>query len=261
MLTSSRPNVSASLQKFEEHGYAVIEDVLDSTELDRLRGAFDAVINREKEIGIQRGWQNGSYLATYNMAQKHPAFHPLLENQIFTEWMTHLLGKNFVVSNYNAHGMKPGGSEQDLHIDQDESTPGVTLFAQGLFILDDFTIENGCTRLLPGSHRRSWNAKYYQEHRAEIEGRMIRIEARAGSFISWHGGVWHGGSANGTAHPRRCISLFCCRPWLRVHCDYSRSLSPEVVGKLSETQKRRLGLFNTPGWYDYATDEMFRPQS
>src|SRR6185436_19388834 len=99
-----------------------------------LRKAFDEVIDREKDLGVRCGWQNNSYLATYNMAQKHAAFRPLLEHPIFTVWMTTLLGKNFVVSQYNAHGMKPSGDEQDLHIDQDESTPGLTLFVQGLFI-------------------------------------------------------------------------------------------------------------------------------
>jgi ectoine hydroxylase-related dioxygenase (phytanoyl-CoA dioxygenase family) len=256
MTVTCQPELSKQLQHFEKHGYAVIEDAISSAELEGLRNAYDDVMDREKSIGTTRGWQNNSYLATYNLAQKHAAFLPLLENPIVTAWMSKLLGKNFVVSNFNAHGMKAGGEAQGLHIDQDESTPGLTLLAQGLFTLDDFTVENGCTRVIPGSHRRTWDGAYYEQHHAEVEAATVRIEAPARSFVSWHGGLWHAGCANRTAHPRRCITLFCCRPWLRVHCDYLRSLSPEVISTLNETQQRRLGFFARPGWYDNATDEL-----
>jgi ectoine hydroxylase-related dioxygenase (phytanoyl-CoA dioxygenase family) len=251
-------DLAEQLQTFEEKGYAVIENALSETELKTLRSAFDEVIAREKEIGTKRGWQQNVYVATYNMPQKHPSFLPLLEHPVLTTWMTSILGPNFVVSNYNAHGMSPGGTEQGLHIDQDESTPGIALFAQGLFTLDDFTIENGCTRVVPGSHKRRWPGSDYENQRAQIEAQTVRIEGAAGSFISWHGGLWHAGSANRTTLPRRCITLFCCRPWIRAHCDYMRSLSPDVIATLNETQKRRLGFFARAGWYNYLSDELFR---
>ncbi|HYF52140.1 MAG TPA: phytanoyl-CoA dioxygenase family protein [Planctomycetota bacterium] len=261
MLTQEAINLDSHLKQFEKDGYTAVEGALSDAELETLRTAFDAVIEREKELGPRRGWHNDQYVATYNMAQKSKAFWPLLEHPLFNAWMKRSLGENFVVSQFNAHGMKPGGVDQDLHIDQDESTPGVTACVQGLFTLDDFTIETGCTRLIPGSHKRAWSYAEYRKHRADFESETIRVEAPAGSFVSWHGGIIHGGSANRTAKPRRCITMFCIRPWIRVHCDYTRSMSPDVIGALNENQKRRLGFFATPAWYNYTTDERIPAKS
>lgn len=239
--------------ELREQGYTIVENVLSQAEIAAANTALDAIFEQEREIGPKRNWHNTTYKVAYMLPQKDPLFLSFALNPRVLPLMQWLLGERCVLGSLNGLSMTPGGQGQSLHLDQEETIPGAILYINALHTLDDFTRENGCTRVVPGSQNRPMPRG---EAREKIEDEAVYLEAPSGSLIAFNGGLWHAGSQNKTAHPRRAIHAFYHRPWLRPQWDYPRSLSPEVVATMTEEQKRLFGFSARPQWYDRRSDEV-----
>jgi len=251
--------MSGDLERYADElrtrGYTIVEGVLERAEVEAANAALDAIFEREKEIGPLRRWHNATYKVAYMLPQKDPLFLSFGFNPRVLPLMRLLLGEHCVLGSLNGLSMTPGGQGQSLHLDQDETVPGTVLTINALHTLDDFTRENGCTRVVPFSQDRLLPRG---ADKSQYEDEAIYLEAPAGSLIAFNGGLCHAGSQNKTARPRRAIHAFYHRPWVRPQWDYPRSLSPDVVATMSEEQKRLFGFFARPRWYDYRTDEIIQ---
>jgi len=223
--------------EFQERGYTVIEGFLDEAQVTEARQALDEV------FATGRSLTNQIYRVAYVLPDQHRLFLSFCQNPRLLTLMEKLLGKEFVVSSLNGFSMTPGGGAQTLHIDQAESVPGTVLTVNALHTIDPFTKENGCTRVVPGSHRRNFRSDF---ETGAAEKEAIFLEAPAGSLIAYDGGLWHGGSQNRTSFLRRAIHPLFAKSWIRPQWDFSKSLSPKVVAKLSQEQRRLFGFF-APG--------------
>ena len=168
--------------------------------------------------------------------------------------MRALLGPGCVLSSLNGLRMTPGGKDQRLHIDQEETVPGPILSINALHTLDDFTRESGGTRVVPESHHRVWTGDADAIEAAEVEA--VYIEAPAGSLIAYAGGLWHAGSRNRTNRERRAVHAFFARKWMRPQWDFPRSLSPDVVAALTVEQRQLFGFLGGPLRYDPGSDRI-----
>ena len=249
------PRLDEHAHELRTRGYTIIQGVLDSAQISEARSALEDVFEREKEIAPKRGWVNNVYRVAYLLPQKHALFRSFCLSPRLLPLMKTILGENCILASLNGLTMMPGGETQLLHIDQNETIPGSVLYINALHTLDDFTRENGCTRVVPFSQDRLWVKDC---DTAPFEKETVYLEAPAGSLIAYNGGLWHAGSQNKTDKPRRAIHAFFSRPWVRPQWDYTRSLSPDVIAGLSEEQKRLFGFYAQAGWYDYKTDDIVR---
>ena len=156
------------------------------------------------------------------------------------------------MSSLNGLTMAPGGPNQTLHLDQAEHTPGIVININATHTLDDFTKENGATRIVPQSHMRNGRNRNFTDE----EANTIQIEAPSGSMIAFNGGAIHAGSANKTNHLRRCLHAFYTRPSVRPQWDYKRSFTPETIATLNDEQKRFFGFSAHEPAYDLSRDEI-----
>jgi len=235
-----------------EQGYTIMEGVLDARQTQEARDALQEIFNRESGIAVQRKWHTAQHQAAYMLPEKHELFRQLPLNEPVLSLMRLLLGERCVLSSLNGLTMVPGGEDQPLHLDQPETIPGQVLAINAMHCLDDFTVANGATRVIPGSQNRVLPPGM---ERGAFESETIRLEAPAGSLIAFNGGLWHAGSRNTTDQPRRAIHAYYCRPWIVPQWNYPRSLSPEVTATLSDEQKRLFGYYAEPMWYDSHTDQ------
>jgi ectoine hydroxylase-related dioxygenase (phytanoyl-CoA dioxygenase family) len=242
-----KADLEARADEFRTQGYTVVEGVLDAAQIEEARAALDEIFEAESEIGPLRNWHNSTYKVAYMLPQKHALFRSICFGDKTLSLMRLLLGERFVLGSLNGLSMTSGGENQPLHIDQSESVPGVILTINAMHILDEFTPENGSTRLVPGSQNRVWTRGV---NPAEFEAETIQLRAPAGSLIAFNGGLWHAGSRNTTPHPRRVLHAFFHRPWVVPQWDYPRSLSPDVVEELTAEQKKLFGFNSRPKWYD-----------
>jgi ectoine hydroxylase-related dioxygenase (phytanoyl-CoA dioxygenase family) len=135
-----------------------------------------------------------------------------------------------------AIGIEPGEPAQFLHRDE-ELWPFARSFevmANAMWALDDFTLENGATRLIPGSHR-------WSRDRQPVPGDAISATAPAGSVILWLGGVLHAGGANASDRIRRGVVMSYKLAWLTGGERLLLTTPPEIARTLPERLQRLLG--------------------
>jgi ectoine hydroxylase-related dioxygenase (phytanoyl-CoA dioxygenase family) len=247
------------LDALHVRGFTVIEGIMTTAQIDAARAALEETFRREARIGPRRGWHNEAYKVAYMLPAKHPLFRSFYQNDALLQLMRAALGSRCVLSSLNGLTMIPGGGGQSLHIDQRETVPGVLVCINALHTLDDFTRENGSTRLVPGSQHRTWTNDAATLAAAEAEA--IYMEAPAGSLIAYSGGLWHAGSRNQTTRDRRAIHAFFARDWVRPEWDFPRSLSHRVVTSLTEEQRQLFGFSAGPNRYDRRSNRVLPSSS
>ena len=92
----------------------------------------------------------------------------------------------------------PGSAGQwPLHVDSAGDfarVPDIPWMINTIWMLSDFTVENGATRVVPMSHRSRLKRPPTD---LEADDPMVRgVTGRAGSVMLWHGGLLHGAGPN-----------------------------------------------------------------
>jgi len=122
--------------------------------------------------------------------------------------------KDYILNTGQVIEIAPGETAQFLHRDEDAwkemKRPYPNLQIEAMFALTDFTLANGATQVVPGSHL--WPPD--REPRAD---EVVQAEMPAGSALMYLGSAIHGGGANTTRDQhRRGMFLGYVVGWLRA---------------------------------------------
>src|SRR5262249_48704029 len=130
-------------------------------------------------------------------------FLPLVTNPVYLELARHALGDGFRVGDVGVIWIQPGAPGQNLHCDVPlgklpEPLPDAHFLLNSMFMLSDFTRDNGATLVLPFSHRS------HRRPRAGIQYKhLVAAEGRRGSVLVFHGALWHGSGPNVSTEQHR----------------------------------------------------------
>ncbi len=230
-------------------GYAVIESLAEPSTMDviaaELRPLFDALTHRGRHNATGR--IHSRVLTTVRELQ-HRMIDPVILGV-----MDLVLGPNCVryqLSSVQGIEVHPGAHEQNLHRDDDIFRlphPHPVFEVNVMWAVTDFTVENGATRLVPGSHL--WPSGKTPEPGNETLGVMPK-----GSVLLWLGSTWHGAGANRTDLPRIGVYAGYSLGWLRQEETMYLALPPESVRPMPEALQRLVGYelkgTSTLGWLD-----------
>jgi len=248
-LIDPRFDLCRHIVELAEQGYTIIPGILSGGQIETAKIALDRILAEEVAIGSDPETDTESHQVTFLLPGKDPLFRAMPANPCLMAIMENVLGPDFVLAAFNGLIMKPQGKAQRLHMDQEDSVSDMAVTINALHVLDDFTKENGATRLVPGSHKSVWPRRGAMDER---ESDAIHICAPAGSVIAYNGGILHAGSANLTNQPRRALHLFYCRKWVLPHWDFEKSLPSSICSSMSDEEKRLFGFRHRPDWYDFS---------
>jgi ectoine hydroxylase-related dioxygenase (phytanoyl-CoA dioxygenase family) len=224
-------DLDRALEDIREFGVARIEGVLEGTILARVRDA----LYRAAASDLERGWntrfimdnpEDKTNQRVWGLLSRDPVFSDLAEHPTALHFVRAVLGWPAMLSNISANITGPGGGEMVLHADQGFAPQpwGGIQSLNVAWAIDDFTDENGATRIVPGSQRQN------RAPTAEDGGHTVALEAPAGSVIVMEGRAWHRTRFNRTTAvgPEYSRSIR-CRSTCRRRTGFSRSIQQSAT--------------------------------
>lgn len=228
----------------DRDGYLILPDLLPQPMLEKLRKRVEELFEEEGEnAGAEFKLESGARRLA-NCVDKGKVFEEAILIPEMLAAKAHILGADFKLSSLNVRSTNPlSEADQPLHVDMnaiaDERGYWV---ANTIFMLDDFTPDNGATRVVPGSHK--WGQRP-QEQMADPFGahpQQILVTGKAGTIVICNAHTWHGGTANRTSGQRRAMHAFFCRGDKPQQQYQKKLLRAETQVALSAALRKLLAL-------------------
>ena len=227
----------------ESDGAFLVEGLLPPERVEAIRAELLDVLDRTPEG--RNDFEGFSTRRIYAVFAKTRAFDDLAIHPLLLGVLDRVLG-HYQLSAPTGIQIGPGEKAQFLHRDQQiyplpEDYPDVVLNTMWAF--DDFTVDNGATRYIPGSHR--WVGG------VPDEADTMQAVMPAGSVLFYLGKLWHGGGANRTDRPRLGVILEYVAAWLRPQENHIVAVPRETVAAMPERLQELLGFNIYPPFVGY----------
>ncbi len=235
--TADPADVVATLMR---EGAVVVENLVDAETVDavcqELRPELDA-----KGLDQQGAFNGALTNRISNVLAVSPKAAALLDHDMVVSVANEVLlpyCANYRISSMTAIEVLPGEAAQALHRD-DTPYPidiaGMELQIGVMWSLNDFTPENGGTRIVTGSHRllRSW-------HLPDLKNWDAAAMPK-GSALFYLGSTWHGAGANETDGRRMGLINVYSLGWLRQEVNQYLTHPPEIAAKFAPRLRALLG--------------------
>ena len=247
-VTAVAPDLEAQLtdvnRRLDDDGYAIVEGVLARDEAQaigaELRRLLDGVPGGRNFF---EGFKTRRLYAVYG---KTRVLDPLTVHPLVLGALEHVLGPHFQLSGPTGIEIGPGEVEQVLHRDDDIypiARPHPQVVTNVMWAFDDFTVENGATRLVRGSQ--------HQLLPPPDDAPISYAEMPAGSVMIYIGSLWHGGGANRTDATRLGVAIEYAASWLRPQETQLLCVPPEVARTLPKRMRELLGYNVYPPFVGY----------
>ena len=227
------------IQEIKVYGFTVVEDVLDRQTVETMRSLL---ISAADEMGVESN-HRGSAHHLANLISVDPAYFQCIDHHRVLPLIETMMGQHIILGSLNARIVRPGDGDQVLHSDVPlplhQYGNAAPVMMNTIWALDDFTHENGGTRVVPGSHQ-----SHLQEppHGFEVKYE-VQPEVSAGSVLVIHGQTWHGGGANNSMENRHGLfGHYRYGEWLRFQCDPHHQFPEAWLDQLNPRQKQLLRM-------------------
>lgn len=248
-------NTSEYIQRLETLGYALIPNLISADQCENFKSLLESDYMHYSSL------YGGAYMpqlgglanksgekVVFNLHNKHISWFALFEHPVILSILDSVLkdgsygnAEPYYLNNISARCPLKGHPGQQLHLDS--NLPGInhTLVVNVLWMLDDFTLENGATRVVPHSHKTKHFAADGLTHPDEI-----RITGKKGGAIVFNANLWHGGAENFTDQTRWAVALGYARWFIKPSFDYMQNTPIEMFDKMTDKQKDLMGFRLVP---------------
>src|SRR5689334_9069500 len=184
----------------------------------------------------------------WNLIEKGRVFQDIASDERLLAIIEGIVG-DVRLASFAANVLFPGAPAQEPHVDypywdmhRPERFPrglnaSFFLEVELLVMLDDFTLENGATALMPHSHHRAeW------PNVAEFDHKSVRIVGPAGTLLLFPALTWHAGQANRGKRWRAALLGAYTAKFVKPLEDWERGVSPATRESLSPRMAHLLGF-------------------
>ena len=234
----------AGKRQLDCEGYLVLAGLMGRELLEGLRARVEELFAEEGAAAGSEFKQEPNARRLANLVNKGQIFEQAIQTPPVLECMAHVLGPRFKLSSLNVRAGDPySDCSQPLHADS-----GAVADEQGYWVcnsvwmLDDFTTENGAIRMIPGSHQ--WR-RLPQDSLADPiapHPDEVLLTGRAGTVVVMNAHMWHGATANRTSGKRRAMHAFYTRHDKPQQQYQKKLLSAAVQARLSPDLRKLLAL-------------------
>jgi ectoine hydroxylase-related dioxygenase (phytanoyl-CoA dioxygenase family) len=222
-----------TMAQLDRDGYAALPGVLTDEQVAAIRVRLDELLAAEGDrAGLEVHREAGTDRLA-DLVNKGSVFEPCFTEPRVLACIAHVLGE-FKLSSLNSRAALPGEGHQGLHTDWGGPVPaGSYEVCNSIWMLDDFTEENGATRVVPGSHRSGTHPGVAMADPAAAHPDQVLLTGQAGTVVVFNSHVWHGGTTNRTDRPRRALHSYFTRRGNQQQLDQQKYIRPETLARLS----------------------------
>lgn len=229
-------------RQLDEDGFAPLPGILSKPQVDAFRTRLSELTAAEGAAAGREVHQEAGTDRLSDLVNKDPMFDVCFTHPTVLAAIAHVLG-DFKLSSLNSRAALPGQGHQALHTDWgDPVEAGDYQVCNSIWLLDDFTAENGATRVIPGSHRWGKRPSDVMDDPAADHVDQIQLIAPAGTVVIFNSHLWHGGTLNRSTAPRRAMHSYFTRRHHPQQLDQQKYLRPETERRLSDTALFVLGV-------------------
>ncbi|WP_432714757.1 phytanoyl-CoA dioxygenase family protein [Pedobacter sp.] len=256
-----KPDLAVFDEMMSNYGWIIYKDAIDEFFIEKITSSLAQEYQLRREIQVKNGISADMNGTLHHLVDRHNFSIELLSKKICDLQIKHYLSGNYILNSFgaviNIKDEKP--YVQNIHRDIRSFTGDYKLMIQMIFVLDDFTFDNGATHFLSGSHK--CDNKPDQEYFFDSAARAI---AKRGSVILFDSNLWHAAGKNQTNNHRRALTLAFTRPFYKQQLDYPRLLGYDFETALSEDLKQILGYKsrlpeNLNEYYQPVEKRMYQP--
>lgn len=245
----------------DEYGWIIYEDALSPGLLQEITDSLDGLYQVRRQIQQANGIAENMDGTLHHLVERDAFTLNFLGQRYCEGQIRHFLKGNFILNSLGAviNTKNAGRYVQNIHRDIRSFTGDFKLMIQLMVSLDDFTLENGATHFLSGSHKREEkpDEAYFFEN-------ADRAVMKKGSIVAFDPNLWHATGKNYTDQPRRALTMAFTRPFFKPQLDYPRALGYSFGDGLDEYLRQVLGYNaripeNLYEYYQPVEKRMYQP--
>jgi ectoine hydroxylase-related dioxygenase (phytanoyl-CoA dioxygenase family) len=235
---------AAEKQRLDDDGFLILEDFMGPDLRAALRQAIEERFAAEGEQAGSEFKPEPGCRRLANLVDKGELFQRVIAIPALLAYVRHVLGPDIKLSSLNARSVNPGwAGVQPLHTDMSAVADDTGYWVcNTVWMLDEFTADNGALRAVPGSHRRRQLPRDVLADPAASHPAEVLVTGRAGTVVVMNAHTWHGGTGNRTDAPRTALHAFYCRRDKPQQQYQKRLLRPEVQQRLPPELRHLLAL-------------------
>jgi ectoine hydroxylase-related dioxygenase (phytanoyl-CoA dioxygenase family) len=222
----------------DRDGYLPLTGILSPEQVTKFGARLDELTAIEgAKAGLEVHQEAGTDRLS-DLVNKDPMFEVCFTHPRVLAAIAHVLGGEFKLSSLNSRAALPGQGLQEIHADWGNAVqPGDYYVCNSIWLLDNFTENNGATRVVPGSHRSGKMPRDVQANPKDPYLGEIKLLAPAGTVVIFNSHTWHGGTLNTSQNRRRAMHSYFCRRDQQQQLDQRKYIRPETYNRLSEAAR------------------------
>jgi len=222
------------LSQLQTHGFIVVPGPVPEGQLNAVSQAYDKAVASADTTDIVHG---STSVRVNDFVNRDRSFDPIYVHGPLLAAASELIGETFKLSAFHARSVRPHAAAQHLHQDVTRLPDGWPMVGF-IFMVDEFRVDNGATRFVPGSQSLSaMPVPFERDHPHERYAC-----GPAGSMIIFNGSVWHGHGANLTGTGRRSIQGALIRRDQVAAVDHPTRTRAETIARIGPVARDLLDL-------------------
>lgn len=248
-------------EKMAVQGWVVLPDLVSDELRNRMLDDIESAYRVCRNIQSRNGIDDETTNTVHHLPILAESFVDFLDPMPIQVYVESFFEGPFILNSFGGALNKTGASSyaNRIHRDVRTYTSDIKLMLNTLIMLDDFTEENGATRLLSGSHRHAEKPdEVYFNAKAES------AIGAAGSILLFDSNIWHAAGVSTVSAPRRSVTPLFTRPFMKQQFDYPRAFGYKHAELISEELRQILGYnarvpANLEEWYQPPENRMYKP--